>query len=198
MIAWECEGDDTRGITVVPRSPVRTSRQPMTSGISTTSPAICLRRAFTSAFSGDPATAVRLFAELVNDRTHLLGTDHVRTIGSNLQRARFLAAAGEPTRAQAALDETHRMCADALGDQWSFASLGLIMGGTVGNGFDRIVHGTVTDFINFHFWPVFNVADSAICIGVAGLAYTVLFPPRRPDLNRPVERAAGDPRTSDV
>ena len=36
----------------------------------------------------------------------------------------------------------------------------------LGNGFDRIVHGTVTDFINFHFWPVFNVADSAISIGV--------------------------------
>ena len=52
------------------------------------------------------------------------------------------------------------------GDQWSFAALGLIMGGTVGNGFDRIVHGTVTDFINFHFWPVFNIADSAITVGV--------------------------------
>jgi signal peptidase II len=52
------------------------------------------------------------------------------------------------------------------GDGWSFGSLGLIMGGTVGNGFDRLVNGTVTDFINFHFWPVFNVADSAITIGV--------------------------------
>lgn len=49
---------------------------------------------------------------------------------------------------------------------WTDAVLGLIMGGTIGNGFDRIVHGTVTDFINFHFWPVFNVADSAISIGV--------------------------------
>ena len=44
--------------------------------------------------------------------------------------------------------------------------LGLILGGTLGNGYDRVVHGTVTDFINFHFWPVFNVADSAISIGV--------------------------------
>jgi signal peptidase II len=52
------------------------------------------------------------------------------------------------------------------GDRWSFGSLGLIMGGTVGNGFDRIFSGTVTDFINFHFWPVFNVADSAISVGV--------------------------------
>src|SRR5204862_2618096 len=60
------------------------------------------------------------------------------------------------------------------GDQWSFASLGLIMGGTVGNGFDRIVHGTVTDFINFHFWPVFNVADSAISVGVVLLIASYL------------------------
>jgi signal peptidase II len=52
------------------------------------------------------------------------------------------------------------------GDEWTFGCLGLILGGTVGNGFDRLVNGTVTDFINFHFWPVFNVADSAITIGV--------------------------------
>ena len=61
------------------------------------------------------------------------------------------------------------------GDQWSFAALGLIMGGTVGNGFDRIVHGTVTDFINFHFWPVFNVADSAISVGVVLLIASYLI-----------------------
>jgi signal peptidase II len=52
------------------------------------------------------------------------------------------------------------------GDTWSFGALGLIMGGTIGNGFDRIVFGTVTDFVNVHFWPVFNVADSAISTGV--------------------------------
>jgi len=49
---------------------------------------------------------------------------------------------------------------------WGGVVLGLILGGTVGNGFDRLVFGTVTDFINVHFWPVFNVADSAISIGV--------------------------------
>ena len=55
------------------------------------------------------------------------------------------------------------------GQLWTDAALGLILGGTLGNGFDRIVHGTVTDFINVHFWPVFNVADSAISIGVVAL-----------------------------
>jgi len=47
------------------------------------------------------------------------------------------------------------------------AVLGLILGGALGNAFDRIINGGgVTDFINFHFWPVFNVADSAVTIGV--------------------------------
>jgi len=60
---------------------------------------------------------------------------------------------------------------------WTDAMLGLILGGTVGNGFDRVVFGTVTDFINFHFWPVFNVADSAISVGVVLLiAGSVLRP----------------------
>ncbi len=64
------------------------------------------------------------------------------------------------------------------GSAWTNAVLGLIMGGTLGNGYDRIVHGTVTDFINFHFWPVFNVADSAISIGVLALVAGYLI--RRP------------------
>lgn len=48
---------------------------------------------------------------------------------------------------------------------------GLILGGAIGNAIDRIVVGTVTDFINFHFWPAFNVADSALTIGVVLLAW---------------------------
>ena len=56
--------------------------------------------------------------------------------------------------------------------------LGLQMGGAIGNLIDRVRAGYVVDFIDLTFWPVFNVADSAICVGVAGLAFTVLFPPR--------------------
>ncbi len=44
--------------------------------------------------------------------------------------------------------------------------LGLVLGGTLGNGYDRLFHGFVTDFITVHWWPVFNDADSAISIGV--------------------------------
>jgi signal peptidase II len=53
------------------------------------------------------------------------------------------------------------------GDLRADGVLGLVLGGALGNAFDRILNGGgVTDFINFHFWPVFNVADSAISIGV--------------------------------
>ena len=65
------------------------------------------------------------------------------------------------------------------GDLRTDAILGMIMGGTVGNGFDRIVFGTVTDFINVHFWPVFNVADSAISLGVVALLAGYVL--RKPD-----------------
>ena len=45
-------------------------------------------------------------------------------------------------------------------------SFGLIFAGILGNLHDRIFHGAVVDWINFHFWPVFNIADSAIVLGV--------------------------------
>jgi signal peptidase II len=54
-------------------------------------------------------------------------------------------------------------------------SLGLIVGGALGNVVDRIAYGAVFDFIQFHVgswsWYVFNVADAAIVAGVAGLLY---------------------------
>lgn len=45
--------------------------------------------------------------------------------------------------------------------------LGLLAGGAAGNLWDRMVSGRVVDYVNFHFWPVFNAADSAIVIGMA-------------------------------
>ncbi|MGM5488003.1 MAG: signal peptidase II [Nanobdellota archaeon] len=45
--------------------------------------------------------------------------------------------------------------------------LAVILGGAVGNLIDRIFLGHVIDFISFGFWPAFNIADTAITIGVA-------------------------------
>jgi len=53
-------------------------------------------------------------------------------------------------------------------------SLGLILGGTLGNLIDRLRSGYVTDFIDFNFWPAFNVADSAVVVGAILLAYSLV------------------------
>lgn len=53
--------------------------------------------------------------------------------------------------------------------------LGLEMGGAIGNLIDRLRFGEVTDFIDLGFWPVFNLADSAIVVGAVLLAYYLLF-----------------------
>lgn len=42
----------------------------------------------------------------------------------------------------------------------------VLLGGALGNLLDRLVRGHVVDFIHLKFWPVFNVADIAICVGV--------------------------------
>jgi len=58
-------------------------------------------------------------------------------------------------------------------------ALGLILGGALGNLADRALNGPgfggpVTDFIDFHVWPIFNLADSAIVIGALLLAFASL------------------------
>jgi len=60
--------------------------------------------------------------------------------------------------------------------------LALVFGGALGNLFDRVVRGTVTDFLDFYLgryhWPAFNVADTAITVG-AGLLLLDLWTSRR-------------------
>ncbi len=53
-------------------------------------------------------------------------------------------------------------------------ALGLVLSGTVGNLIDRIRFGYVTDFIDVGIWPAFNIADSAIVVGIIMLAYSLL------------------------
>lgn len=64
----------------------------------------------------------------------------------------------------------HRMMAVAAG---------LIVGGALGNALDRVLYGGVVDFLDFHVagyhWPAFNIADCAIVVGAALLAFDGLF-----------------------
>lgn len=53
-------------------------------------------------------------------------------------------------------------------------ALGLVLGGIIGNLFDRVFLGYVVDFIDFRIWPVFNIADSAITIGTLLLGFLIL------------------------
>jgi signal peptidase II len=64
-------------------------------------------------------------------------------------------------------------------------AIGMMLGGAIGNLIDRVRLGRVTDFVDFPFWPAFNVADSAITVGIAvlilGYALFAEHPPPRPD-----------------
>lgn len=55
-------------------------------------------------------------------------------------------------------------------DKLFSSGLALVLGGAIGNLYDRLTLGYVVDFLYFHiddlYWPAFNVADSAICVGV--------------------------------
>lgn len=59
------------------------------------------------------------------------------------------------------------------------AGLGLVLGGAVGNLIDRLLYGAVVDFVLLHAgrwqWPAFNLADSAITLGVLALLWDSLF-----------------------
>jgi signal peptidase II len=67
-------------------------------------------------------------------------------------------------------------------DRLLVVSLALILGGAIGNSIDRFRFGYVTDFLGFHWfgnlhyqWPPFNVADSAITIGVILILFDTIF-----------------------
>ena len=62
--------------------------------------------------------------------------------------------------------------------RWQACAFALILGGAIGNLIDRLRYGYVIDFIDFYVrqwhWPVFNLADSAITLGVAALCLDIL------------------------
>lgn len=64
-------------------------------------------------------------------------------------------------------------------ERWMAVTLSLILGGAIGNLFDRISYGYVIDFIDVYYqawhWPVFNIADCAISIGVVMMLFDTFF-----------------------
>ncbi len=68
---------------------------------------------------------------------------------------------------------------------WEAVALALVLGGALGNLYDRVVLGYVVDFIvvhyQQHYWPAFNVADSGICVGAAMLIIDSFRNPKADD-----------------
>ena len=64
-------------------------------------------------------------------------------------------------------------------DRLIAVALGLVIGGAIGNIYDRLAYGAVADFFDFHIgghhWPAFNIADSVISIGVVLLLWDALY-----------------------
>ena len=69
----------------------------------------------------------------------------------------------------------------SLGSRLAAVGIGMIVGGAIGNVIDRVRFGAVVDFLDFHVggwhWPAFNIADSAITVGVIMIVLQGLFAP---------------------
>jgi signal peptidase II len=63
----------------------------------------------------------------------------------------------------------------ALEPWWVQVGVGLLLGGAIANAADRVTQGYVVDFIQFPHWPVFNVADSGITVGVVILVARIIL-----------------------
>jgi signal peptidase II len=73
------------------------------------------------------------------------------------------------------------------GKAWLACGLSLVLGGALANLIDRVIYGTVIDYLYFHVgkwsWPAFNLADSAICIGAVMLLLDVFIQKKNPVTN---------------
>lgn len=86
------------------------------------------------------------------------------------QRVMFIVAAALVIAAACLM--YRRLMSEKVIVRWGVA---LLLGGAAGNLIDRVRIGCVIDFLDFRIWPVFNIADIGICIGVALLMYALLF-----------------------
>jgi signal peptidase II len=85
------------------------------------------------------------------------------------------------------------------GSRWVQVTIGLIVGGAIGNIIDRVRLSYVIDFISIGWWPIFNIADSAISVGVTLLAIYLLFTDgEQPQQTAPQTPAYDDPLLNDL
>jgi signal peptidase II len=61
---------------------------------------------------------------------------------------------------------------------WLWVPTGMLVGGAIGNLIDRVISGSVIDFIKLPAWPAFNVADISITFGVLALLWVLEGPPK--------------------
>ena len=128
--------------------------------------------------------------EVIHVLPGLLSIVHVRNPGAAFG---LLAGAASPWREIALVAVSasavtgfawmlHRMPRDAVAERTATAA---VIGGALGNLYDRIVYGEVVDFVDLYVgtwhWPAFNVADSAITIGAVLLIVALLLPVRGAD-----------------
>ncbi|MGH7610185.1 MAG: signal peptidase II [Candidatus Dormibacteria bacterium] len=102
---------------------------------------------------------------------HILYTENSGAAFSLLPNAEWLFV---PVAVVLVLGILWRWRALAAEPAWVQAAVGLLLGGAVGNAWDRITQGYVVDFIQLPHWPVFNVADSGITVGVVMLVLRIL------------------------
>lgn len=83
---------------------------------------------------------------------------------------------------------------------WTTIAYGLVLGGALGNLTDRAVYGNVVDFIYFKIinFPVFNVADSAVVIGIAMLLFKSVLASKNDAGRSSTDSASGDSSGKDV
>ncbi|KAA0016726.1 lipoprotein signal peptidase [Salinicola corii] len=78
------------------------------------------------------------------------------------------------------------------GETLTAISLTLVIGGAIGNLYDRLVHGYVVDYLSFHwggwYYPAFNLADTAITLGAVGLILQSLLDSRRPRISHAADK----------
>jgi lipoprotein signal peptidase len=84
-------------------------------------------------------------------------------------------------------------------DRWLCVSLGLILAGTLGNFYDRILFNGVRDFLHWNYqfdWPVFNVADCCLVVGACLLLVQAFFTPvKQPEKQKEEANRASLPQT---